>query len=89
MPVPRSVTTPYTMAGALAANIHGKNNYAVGSFGECVRRFSLLLPDGSGAECSREQNADLFHAAISGFGMLGCFLDDERSRKEVLSLMGY
>ena len=80
-----SGTMAVSVGGAASMNIHGKNNYAVGSFGECIRRFSLLLPDGSVVDCSRERNADLFHSAISGFGMLGCFLELELELKRVHS----
>lgn len=62
-----------TIAGAAAMNIHGKNNYAVGTFGEHIRDFDIILPGGGQIACSREKNADLFHAAIGGFGVLGCF----------------
>ncbi len=78
-------TMAVSIGGAAAMNIHGKNNFAVGSFGECVRRFTLLLPNGSVVECSRDQNEDLFFAAISGFGMLGCFLELEIELKRVHS----
>ncbi len=61
------------LAGALAMNIHGKNNYAVGTIGDNTIEFDIVLPNGELRTCSREQNADLFHAAIGGFGMLGCF----------------
>jgi FAD/FMN-containing dehydrogenase len=80
---------PGTMAvscgGAAAMNIHGKNNFAVGPFGECVRSFVLLTPAGESLRCSREQNAEVFHAAISGFGMLGCFTELELELKRVHS----
>lgn len=62
-----------TVAGAAGMNIHGKNNFKVGTFGDCVLEFDLVLPSGEVRTCNREQNADLFHAAIGGFGMLGCF----------------
>lgn len=62
-----------TLAGALAANIHGKNNFAVGTIGDACREFDIVLPTGELRTCSRERNADLFHAAIGGFGLLGCF----------------
>lgn len=62
-----------TIAGALAMNIHGKNNFAAGTIGDAVREFDLVLPSGEVRTCSREQHADLFHAAIGGFGMLGVF----------------
>jgi decaprenylphospho-beta-D-ribofuranose 2-oxidase len=62
-----------TIAGALAMNIHGKNNFAVGTIGDAVREFDLVLPSGEVRTCSREVHSDLFHAAIGGFGMLGVF----------------
>lgn len=68
-----SGTMAVSMGGAAAMNIHGKNNFALGSFGECVRSFDLLTPRGETVHCTRESDPALFHAAISGFGMLGCF----------------
>ncbi|HZM00478.1 MAG TPA: FAD-binding oxidoreductase, partial [Planctomycetota bacterium] len=62
-----------TVAGALAMNIHGKNNYKVGPLGEHCLEFDLVLPSGEVLTCDRRRNADLFHAAIGGFGMLGAF----------------
>jgi len=62
-----------TMAGIAAANIHGKNNFAVGTVGDAILDFDIVLPSGELRTCSRESNADLFHAAIGGFGMLGVF----------------
>lgn len=62
-----------TIAGALAANIHGKNNFAVGTIGDACVEFDIVLPTGELRTCNRQQNADLFHAAIGGFGLLGCF----------------
>ena len=61
-----------TVAGASGMNIHGKNNYKVGTFGDNVLEVDLVLPNGELRTCNREANADLFHAAIGGFGMLGC-----------------
>jgi decaprenylphospho-beta-D-ribofuranose 2-oxidase len=62
-----------TIGGAAAANIHGKNNFAVGTIGDAIREFDLLTPAGEHLTCNRERNSDLFHAAIGAFGMLGAF----------------
>ena len=35
--------------------------------------------------CSPQENADVYHAAISGFGMLGCFVELELQLKRVHS----
>lgn len=60
-----------TLGGALAMNIHGKNNFAVGTIGDAVREFDIVLTSGEVRTCNRSTNADLFHAAIGGLGMLG------------------
>ena len=66
-------TMAVTVGGAVAGNIHGKNNWRDGSFGEHVERFDLLLPSGETVTCSPEQHAELFTSAIGGWGLLGCF----------------
>jgi FAD/FMN-containing dehydrogenase len=60
-----------TLAGCASMNIHGKNNFKVGSFGEQIVDFDLLTASGSTVKCSRSENADIFHAAIGGLGLLG------------------
>ncbi len=60
-----------TTGGALGMNIHGKNNYKVGTWGDNTLELDIVLASGELKTCSREVNADLFHAAIGGLGMLG------------------
>ncbi len=60
-----------TLGGTLAMNIHGKNNFAVGTIGDAVREFDIVLTSGEVRTCNRTLNQDLFHAAIGGLGMLG------------------
>ncbi len=62
-----------TLGGCLGMNIHGKNNFKMGTIGEHVLEFTALLPTGAEITCSPTKNADLFYAMISGMGMLGVF----------------
>lgn len=66
-------TMAVSVGGACAGNIHGKNQWRHGSFGEHVVRCELLLPSGQVVACSREEQPELFNAAIGGWGLLGCF----------------
>lgn len=66
-------TMAVSVGGGAAANIHGKNNWRDGSFGEHILRFDLMLPSGQIITCSREQYPNLFFSAIGGWGLLGCF----------------
>ncbi len=58
-----------TLGGCLGANIHGKNNWQVGTIGEQVLAYSVLLPGGEAMDLTPED--DLFYAFISSMGMLG------------------
>ena len=66
-------TSAVTVGGAAATDVHGKNNWRIGSFGDWVLSFDLLLPSGATLTCSRHREPDLFYAAIGGLGLLGCF----------------
>jgi len=74
-----------TLAGVAAANIHGKNNFAVGTIGDAILDFDIVLPSGELRTCSRAENSALFHAAIGGFGMLGVFARIRLQTKRVYS----
>jgi FAD/FMN-containing dehydrogenase len=60
-----------TLGGCLGANIHGKNNFRMGTIGEHVTEFTAILPTGAEITCSPKKNGDLFYSMISGLGMLG------------------
>lgn len=78
-------TMQITLGGGIAMNVHGKNAFKVGPIGDHVLAFDLLLPDGASLTCSREQNSDLFYAAIGGMGLLGCFTSLTLQMKRVYS----
>ncbi|NUQ86364.1 MAG: FAD-binding oxidoreductase [Anaerolineales bacterium] len=80
-----SGTMKTTLGGCLAANIHGKNNYRVGPIGEHVLEFTAMLPTGALVTCAPKKNADLFHAMISGLGMLGVFTTVTMKMKHIHS----
>jgi FAD/FMN-containing dehydrogenase len=80
-----SGTMAPTIAGAAAMNIHGKNNFAKGPIGDSVLSFDLLSPDGKTRRCSRNENAELFHAAIGSAGLLGLFTRVELKTTKVHS----
>ena len=60
-----------TLGGAVASDIHGKNDRRVGSFGNHVESLELVLADGSRVSSSRAQHPELFAATIGGMGLTG------------------
>lgn len=78
-------TSKPTIGGCAGMNVHGKNAWKAGTIGDHILNFDLMLPNGEIITCSREQNGDLFHAAIGGFGMLGVFTSITLGLKRVYS----
>lgn len=60
-----------TVAGMIAADVHGKNHHKAGSFCDHVEWIDLLLGDGAVTRCSPAQNRDLFAATCGGMGLTG------------------
>lgn len=69
-------TDIFTVGGSLAVNAHGMD-HQVGAVGRTVRSLRLLLADGSIQRLSRNENAELFHLVIGGYGLFGIVLDVE------------
>jgi len=64
----------FSVGGTLSVNAHGwqPRHAPVAS---TVRSFRLMLSTGEIRRCSREENADLFRAALGGYGLFGVILD--------------
>jgi FAD/FMN-containing dehydrogenase len=78
-------TSLTTIGGCAGMNVHGKNAYQAGPIGDHIIEFEMMIPSGEVLICSREENEDLFHAAIGGFGMLGIFTSVTMKLKRVYS----
>lgn len=68
-------TQHVTVAGMVAANVHGKNHQCAGAFGDYVERLTLVTADGSEIVCSRQEHPDLFFATLGGMGLTGVIRD--------------
>jgi hypothetical protein len=74
-----------TLGGCAGMNVHGKNAWKAGTIGDHIFEFEMMLPSGQIITCNRENNRELFFAAIGGFGMLGIFTSITLSLKRVYS----
>lgn len=66
-------TRHVTVGGAIAADIHGKNQHRVGTFGDHTTAFTLCSPAGVVAAGAKE-NSEVSSATAGGMGMTGIVL---------------
>ncbi len=74
-----------TVGGAIASDVHGKNHHVDGCFSDHVHSFRLMLADGKTVTCSRDENAELFHATAGGMGLTGVILEATFGLKRINS----
>ena len=65
-----------SVGGTISSNAHGAD-FRVGSLASTVRSLRVMLADGTVRTLSRTRDAELFHAVIGGYGLLGVILDAE------------
>lgn len=66
----------FGVAATFSVNAHGWP-VAHGPMGATVRSVKMLLADGSHVTASRSENADLFAAAMGGYGLIGLITEVE------------
>lgn len=72
--LPSSPTESHSsVAGAICANVNGKDAWRHGSFAHQIVRLSLMQADGEILEVDRSH--ELFNAVVGGIGLLGVILD--------------
>ncbi|MHB8267352.1 FAD-binding oxidoreductase [Bradyrhizobium sp.] len=71
----------FSVGGTLSVNAHGWP-VPFGPFGSTVRRFRIMLADGSVVTCSNSENAELFQLAVGGYGLFGIVIDAELAMAE-------
>jgi decaprenylphospho-beta-D-ribofuranose 2-oxidase len=82
--LPASPTESHSsVAGAISANVNGKDAWRQGSFAEQVVRLTLLTADGETLDIDRSH--ELFNAVVSGIGLLGIVLEATLQLKPIPS----
>jgi decaprenylphospho-beta-D-ribofuranose 2-oxidase len=67
-------TQHVSVGGAIAADIHGKNHAAAGTFGAHLDAVVLLTADGELRELTADHDPDLLRATIGGMGLTGAIV---------------
>ena len=79
----------FSVGGSLSVNVHARDiNY--GTMISTVESLTILLANGQIVKANRSENADLFYAAIGGYGLFGIIItatlsltDNVRLRREI------
>jgi len=72
-----------SVAGAMCANVNGKDGWHHGNFSHQVVGFKLMLADGEILEIDREH--ELFNAVMGGIGLLGIIVEATLQLKPIIS----
>jgi decaprenylphospho-beta-D-ribofuranose 2-oxidase len=68
-------TRNVTIGGAIAADVHGKDHHATGSFGAHLRSMVLALPDGTRRTLTPGRDPEEFWATCGGMGLTGTVVE--------------
>ena len=60
----------FTLGGSLSSNVHGRG-LAMKPLISNIESFNLTNAEGKSIRCSRDENNELFRAAIGGYGLFG------------------
>ena len=74
-----------TVGGAISNNVHGKDSWENGNFGDHVVSLKLLTGEGQIILIDREKDRSLFNAVVAGMGLLGIILEAKLQLKKIPS----
>ena len=64
----------FSVGGSISVNAHGMD-HQVGSLGSTIKAMRIMMDNGSIKTISRNENPELFHLVIGGYGLFGIILD--------------
>ena len=74
-----------TMSGAISNNVHAKDSWRNGNFGDQVISLKLLISNGEIIAVERGKNKELFEAVIGGMGLFGVIVEAVLQLKKIPS----
>jgi FAD/FMN-containing dehydrogenase len=69
-------TDIFSVGGSISVNAHGMDHQA-GAMMDSIRSLRVMLADGRVVTASREENPELFHLVVGGYGLFGIILSAE------------
>jgi len=72
-----------TIGGCVANDVHGKDSYKYGNFGENIIEIEIMLSSGELTACTKDYNSELFTSVIGGLGLMGVITKIKLNLKEI------
>ena len=70
-----------TIGGAIASDVHGKDNLWGGAFSKNIESLEIAVSNDRKIKADRTTNSELFKATVGGMGLTGVITDVEFSKK--------
>lgn len=74
-----------TLGGCTAVNVHGKNNYRMGTLADHITGLELMTADGELVRVAPDTDRELYRAVVGGLGMMGIVTSIQLQMKRVQS----
>lgn len=74
-----------TIAGCISNDVHGKDTFKFGNFGESVVEIEIILSNKDIITCSKEKNKEIFKSVIGGLGLIGIITKVKLKLKKINS----
>ena len=75
-----------SIGGAISNNVHGKDSWKEGNFGDQIRQLKLLTASGEIIEIKHDdEDKKLFEAVVGGIGLLGIIIEATLQLKKIPS----
>ena len=60
-----------TIGGCIGNDVHGKDSFKYGNFGENVEELEIIMANSKFVKCSKHKKKEIFQSTLGGLGLLG------------------
>lgn len=72
-----------TIGGCIGNDVHGKDSFRHGNFGESIIELEVLLSNKKIIKCSKTKNKDIFKSVVGGLGLIGIIINVKFKLKKI------
>ena len=72
-----------TIGGCIGNDVHGKDSFKCGNFGENIIELDAILPNKKIVKCSKFKNKELFQSIIGGLGLVAVVVSAKLKLKKI------